>query len=60
MQLIILSGKGGTGKTTVAASFAYLQKEGVKVDCDVEALICTLFFREKISRSMIFMVLRPQ
>ncbi|HHT63186.1 MAG: ATP-binding protein [Bacillota bacterium] len=37
MQLIILSGKGGTGKTTITASFAYLQKEGVKVDCDVEA-----------------------
>lgn len=37
MQLIILSGKGGTGKTTIAASIAYLQKEGVKVDCDVEA-----------------------
>lgn len=37
MQLIILSGKGGTGKTTIAASFAYLQKEAVKIDCDVEA-----------------------
>lgn len=37
MQLIILSGKGGTGKTTVAASFAYLNKKSIKVDCDVEA-----------------------
>lgn len=37
MQLIILSGKGGTGKTTVAASFAYLNEESIKVDCDVEA-----------------------
>jgi len=37
VQLIILSGKGGTGKTTVAASFAYLQEKSIKVDCDVEA-----------------------
>lgn len=37
MQLIILSGKGGTGKTTVAASFAYLNENSIKVDCDVEA-----------------------
>lgn len=37
MQLIIISGKGGTGKTTVAASFAYLEDKSIKVDCDVEA-----------------------
>ncbi|MEL7566721.1 MAG: ATP-binding protein [Dehalobacterium sp.] len=37
MQLIILSGKGGTGKTTVAASFAYLAEKSINVDCDVEA-----------------------
>ncbi|MCT4595865.1 MAG: ATP-binding protein [Anaeromicrobium sp.] len=37
MQLVVISGKGGTGKTTVAASFAYLNKESIKVDCDVDA-----------------------
>ncbi len=37
MQLIIISGKGGTGKTTIAASFSYLYDESIKVDCDVEA-----------------------
>lgn len=37
MQLVVISGKGGTGKTTVAASFAYLSAESVKVDCDVDA-----------------------
>ncbi|MCT4619294.1 MAG: ATP-binding protein [Marinisporobacter sp.] len=37
MQLVIISGKGGTGKTTVAASFAYLSEKSIKVDCDVDA-----------------------
>jgi MinD superfamily P-loop ATPase len=37
VQLIIISGKGGTGKTTVAASFAFLNEDSIKVDCDVEA-----------------------
>jgi MinD superfamily P-loop ATPase len=37
MQLVVISGKGGTGKTTVAASFAYLSQESIKVDCDVDA-----------------------
>lgn len=37
MQLLILSGKGGTGKTTIAASFAYLSKDSIKADCDVDA-----------------------
>lgn len=37
MQLVILSGKGGTGKTTIAASLSYLAKGSIKVDCDVDA-----------------------
>jgi len=36
-QLTILSGKGGTGKTTITASFATLVKKAVIVDCDVDA-----------------------
>jgi MinD superfamily P-loop ATPase len=36
--LTVISGKGGTGKTTIAASLAYLvDKEIVKADCDVDA-----------------------
>ncbi|WP_304944325.1 nucleotide-binding protein, partial [Vallitalea guaymasensis] len=37
MQLVIISGKGGTGKTTIAASFAYLSENSIKCDCDVDA-----------------------
>lgn len=36
-QLLILSGKGGTGKTTVAASFIKLGETKKYADCDVDA-----------------------
>jgi MinD superfamily P-loop ATPase len=36
-QLTILSGKGGTGKTTITASFVVLAKNTVVADCDVDA-----------------------
>lgn len=38
MQLAIISGKGGTGKTSIAASFSHLSDhKTVKIDCDVDA-----------------------
>ena len=36
-ELVILSGKGGTGKTSIASSFAVLAPNKVIVDCDVDA-----------------------
>lgn len=37
-EIVIISGKGGTGKTSFAASFAYLEKENAVIaDCDVDA-----------------------
>jgi len=36
-QIVIISGKGGTGKTIIAASFACLAKNKVIADCDVDA-----------------------
>lgn len=36
-QLLILSGKGGTGKTTVSAAFIKLSKAKAYADCDVDA-----------------------
>ncbi|MGQ9507653.1 MAG: P-loop NTPase [Candidatus Bathycorpusculaceae bacterium] len=36
-QITVLSGKGGTGKTTLTAAFAVLAKKAVVADCDVDA-----------------------
>ena len=36
-EIVILSGKGGTGKTTITASFAVLSHNSVVADCDVDA-----------------------
>ncbi len=36
-QLLILSGKGGTGKTTIASSFIKLSNAKAYADCDVDA-----------------------
>jgi len=36
-EVIVLSGKGGTGKTSIVGSFAALAKDAVLVDCDVDA-----------------------
>jgi len=36
-ELVVISGKGGTGKTSLVASFAALSKNKVLADCDVDA-----------------------
>jgi MinD superfamily P-loop ATPase len=36
-EVVVLSGKGGTGKTSLVGSFAALAKSKVLVDCDVDA-----------------------
>jgi MinD superfamily P-loop ATPase len=36
-ELVVISGKGGTGKTTMVGSFAALAEGAVVVDCDVDA-----------------------
>ncbi len=36
-QILFLSGKGGTGKTTLAAAFAVLSEDRILADCDVDA-----------------------
>ncbi len=42
-EVVVLSGKGGTGKTSVVASLAALAENKVMVDCDVDAAdLCLL------------------
>lgn len=52
-QLLILSGKGGTGKTTIASAFIKLAQARAFADCDVDApnlhLVMDRFPNEKIS-----------
>lgn len=36
-KLLVLSGKGGTGKTTISSSFIRLSKADAYADCDVDA-----------------------
>jgi MinD superfamily P-loop ATPase len=36
-ELVIISGKGGTGKTSIVACFAALARKAVLADCDVDA-----------------------
>ncbi len=36
-EIVVISGKGGTGKTSIVAAFAGLAKSAVFADCDVDA-----------------------
>jgi MinD superfamily P-loop ATPase len=36
-EIVILSGKGGTGKTSLSAAFATLNTNTIVADCDVDA-----------------------
>jgi len=53
-QLTILSGKGGTGKTTITASFAVLAKKAVVADCDVDAPDLHILLHPKIIEAQEF------
>jgi len=50
-ELVVLSGKGGTGKTSIVASFAALAKDKVLTDCDVDAADLHLLLRPCIVRT---------
>jgi MinD superfamily P-loop ATPase len=47
-ELVVISGKGGTGKTSLVASFAVLAGRSVLADCDVDAADLHLVFEPKI------------
>lgn len=45
MELVVLSGKGGTGKTTIAAALSELALKVVRIDCDVDAPNLSLYYK---------------
>jgi len=47
LELVVLSGKGGTGKTTIATALAELEKDVLRIDCDVDAPNLYLFYKGK-------------
>lgn len=52
--MTIISGKGGTGKTSITAAFASLAKNAVFADCDVDAADLHLILKPKIKKTKKF------
>jgi len=50
-SITVISGKGGTGKTTLTASFAAIAKSKVMADCDVDAADLHLLLQLEVKRS---------
>ena len=53
-QLTVISGKGGTGKTTITAGFAALSEDSVFADCDVDASNLHLLLNPDVKETMEF------
>jgi MinD superfamily P-loop ATPase len=53
-QLTVISGKGGTGKTSITAAFASLAEDVVFADCDVDAADLHLIFKPEVKQTMGF------
>ncbi|HER45653.1 MAG TPA: (4Fe-4S)-binding protein, partial [Thermoplasmatales archaeon] len=51
-ELTVISGKGGTGKTSITAAFATLAKDAVFADCDVDAADLHLILKPTIKKTM--------
>jgi len=50
-EIVVISGKGGTGKTSITASFAYLSEKNIVIaDCDVDAADMHLLMKPDLVR----------
>ena len=50
-ELVVISGKGGTGKTSIVAALAALAKKAVLADCDVDAADLHLVLEPKVRQT---------
>lgn len=55
MELAVISGKGGTGKSSISAAFATLHENIVLADCDVDAANLYLLFQPHHDREEAFL-----
>jgi len=53
-QIVVISGKGGTGKTVLTASFAALAENKILADCDVDAADLHLLLHPEIRKRHVF------
>jgi len=53
-EVVVISGKGGTGKTSIVAAFAALAKNAVLADCDVDAADLHLILQPRIKQTTDF------
>ena len=49
-ELVVISGKGGTGKTSIVAAFAALAEKAVLADCDVDAADLHLVLKPEVKQ----------
>lgn len=50
-EIVVISGKGGTGKTSLVAAFAGLAQNAVLADCDVDAADLHLILKPDVQES---------
>lgn len=53
-ELTVISGKGGTGKTSITAAFASLTNDAVIADCDVDAADLHLILKPVVKKTIGF------
>ncbi len=53
-ELVVISGKGGTGKTTVVGAFAALAQGKVIADCDVDAADLHLILKPQVEKTIAY------
>ena len=53
-EIVVLSGKGGTGKTSIVGSFAALAQNKVLADCDVDAADLHLLLNPEVQEKHAF------